>query len=58
MKENVMTVIAQNMKPLVLYSFTTCLIIELPEAIFQNEDELFAWAKESMAIAHASKKKS
>jgi DNA transformation protein and related proteins len=30
---------------------------QLPEAIFQNEDVLFAWAKESMAIAQASKKK-
>jgi DNA transformation protein len=30
---------------------------QLPEAIFQNEDELFAWAKESMAIAYANKKK-
>ena len=30
---------------------------QLPEAIFQNDDELFAWAKESMAIARASKNK-
>ncbi|WP_420641430.1 TfoX/Sxy family protein [Candidatus Leptofilum sp.] len=30
---------------------------KLPDAIFQNDDDLFAWAKESMAIARASKKK-
>ena len=30
---------------------------QLPAAICQNDDDLFAWAKESMAIAKASKKK-
>ena len=30
---------------------------QLPDTIFQNDDDLFAWAKESMAIARASKKK-
>ena len=30
---------------------------QLPDEILQNDAELFAWAKESMAIAKASKKK-
>lgn len=30
---------------------------QLPDAIYQEDDDLFAWAKESMAIAHANKKK-
>ncbi|GJM40064.1 MAG: hypothetical protein DHS20C20_03460 [Ardenticatenaceae bacterium] len=29
----------------------------LPKPILENEDDLFSWAKESMAIAQASKKK-
>lgn len=30
---------------------------QLPTAVFQNDDELLAWAKESIAIAQATKKK-
>ena len=30
---------------------------QLPNAIFQNDGDLFAWAKESIAIARAAKKK-
>jgi DNA transformation protein len=30
---------------------------QLPEAIFQNDEALFAWAKESMSIARNNKKK-
>ncbi len=30
---------------------------QLPEAIYQEDDDLFAWAKESIAIAHATKKR-
>ena len=30
---------------------------QLPEAIFQDDESLFTWAKESIAIARASKKK-
>lgn len=30
---------------------------QLPNAISQNDDDLFAWAKESMTIARASKKR-
>ena len=29
----------------------------LPDAIYQQDDDLFAWAKESIAIAQASKKR-
>ncbi|WP_420628581.1 TfoX/Sxy family protein [Candidatus Leptofilum sp.] len=30
---------------------------QLPDAVYQNDDDLFAWAKESMTIARATQKK-
>ena len=30
---------------------------QLPDAILENDEDLFEWAKESIAIAHATKKK-
>ncbi|MCP4417644.1 MAG: TfoX/Sxy family protein [Chloroflexi bacterium] len=30
---------------------------QLPDAVYQQDDDLFAWAKESIAIAQAAKKK-